>query len=181
MGRSRHAGLGIAVAIAILAADLATKLWVLHGLDLAFAGPIPVLPFLDLVLVWNRGISYGLLEQDTPAGRWLLVAVTVVAAVALVAWMARTRSRLTAASLGLVVGGAVGNGIDRVAYGAVVDFVHLHIGDFSWYVFNVADAAIVAGAAGLILEAFARRPNDAANAGSHSGGSPTRDSPRDLS
>jgi len=181
MGCSRHAGLGIAVAIAILAADLATKLWVLYGLDLAFAGPIAVLPMLDLVLVWNRGISYGLLEQDTVAGRWLLVAVTAVATVALVGWMLRTRSRLTAASLGLVVGGAVGNGIDRIAYGAVVDFVYLHIGDFSWYVFNIADAAIVLGAAGLILEAFLRRPNDAANAGSDAAGAPERDSPRDAS
>lgn len=173
------ARLGTLVALVVLAADLGSKLWVLHGLDLATVGSIEVLPVLELVLVWNRGISYGLLEQDTPTGRWLLVGVTVVATVALAIWMLRTRSRMTAASLGLVVGGAVGNGIDRVAYGAVVDFVHLHAGSFSWYVFNVADAAIVLGAAGLVIEAFARRPNDAANAASPPAGSPDRESPPD--
>ena len=178
MGAAR---LGTIVALIVLAADLGSKLWMLHGLELGTAGAIELLPGVDLVLVWNRGISYGLFEQDTPAGRWLLVAVTVAATVGLAVWMVRTRSRMTAASLGLVVGGAVGNGIDRVVYGAVVDFVHLHAGDFSWYVFNVADAAIVFGAAGLVIEAFARRPNDAANPSSARSGSPDRESPRDSS
>lgn len=160
-----HARLGLVVAAAVLAADLATKRAVLDGLDIAVA-PVRVAPFLDLTLVWNRGISYGLLEQDTPAGRWLLVAVTAAATVALLFWLLRTKSLLTAASLGLVVGGAIGNGIDRVVYGAVVDFVHFHVGSFSWYVFNLADAAIVAGAAGLVFEAVRGGPIDAAKGGS---------------
>jgi signal peptidase II len=174
-GLSRASRLGLAIAAAVVLADLAAKRAVLDGLALEATGPIPLTPFLDLVLVWNRGISYGLLTQDTAAGRWLLVAVTAAATVALLAWLVRTTSRLTAASLGLVVGGAVGNGIDRVAYGAVIDFVHFHVGDFSWYVFNVADAAIVVGAAGLVLEAARGRPIDAAKGGSN--GAPGRKAP----
>lgn len=160
-----QARLGLVVAAVVLAADLATKRAVLDGLDLAL-GPVRVAPFLDLTLVWNRGISYGLLEQDTVLGRWLLVSITAAATVALLVWLLRTRSVLTATSLGLVVGGAIGNGIDRVVYGAVIDFVHFHVGDFSWYVFNLADAAIVAGAAGLVLEAVRGGPIDAAKGGS---------------
>ena len=155
---SRHIGpylkIGLGVAAAVFVVDLATKLWVLDGLALEATGPIRVLPFIDFVLVWNRGVSYGLFQQDSDLGRWLLVGVTVVATVALAAWMARTRSRLSAVALGLVVGGAVGNGIDRIVYGAVVDFVHFHVADFSWYVFNVADAAIVVGAALIVLDAL---------------------------
>ncbi len=150
----RPIGLGIAVAAVVFVADLASKLFVLDGLDLEVTGPIPLLPWLDLVLVWNRGVSYGLFQQDSALGRWLLVAVTVAATAALALWLARTRSRLVAVALGLVVGGAVGNGVDRVVYGAVVDFVHFHVADFSWYVFNVADAAIVAGAVLIAVDAL---------------------------
>lgn len=152
--------LGLAVAAVVFAADLASKLYVLDTLALEATGPIRVLPFLDLVLVWNRGVSYGLFQQDSDLGRWLLVAVTAVATVALTAWLVRTRSRLNAVALGLVVGGAVGNGVDRVVYGAVVDFVHFHVADFSWYVFNVADAAIVAGAALIAFDAVRGRQSD---------------------
>jgi len=143
----------VLTAAAIAAVDLAVKQLVLVGLDLA-SGPIAVTPFLELVLVWNRGISYGLLEQSHDLGRWALVAFTGVAIVALGIWMMRTRRRLTAFSLALVVGGAIGNAVDRVVYGAVIDFVHLHVGNFSWYVFNIADAAIVVGAVGLVWEAL---------------------------
>jgi signal peptidase II len=153
-GFGPHLGLGIAIAAVVFTVDLATKLWVLDGLALEATGPIAVTPWLEFVLVWNRGVSYGLFQQDSETGRWILVAVTVVATIALAAWMARTTSRLSAVALGLVVGGAVGNGVDRVVYGAVVDFVHFHVADFSWYVFNVADAAIVAGAALIVLEAL---------------------------
>ena len=149
-----HLKIGVGVAALVFIVDLASKLWVLDGLALEATGPIRILPWLDFVLVWNRGVSYGLFQQESDLGRWLLVGVTVVATIALAAWMARTTSRLSAVALGLVVGGAVGNGVDRVVYGAVVDFVHFHVADFSWYVFNVADAAIVAGAALIVLEAL---------------------------
>ncbi len=153
-GIGPHLRLGIGIAALVFIVDLASKLWVLDGLALEATGPIRIAPFLDFVLVWNRGVSYGLFQQDSDLGRWLLVGVTVVATIALAAWMVRTTSRLSAIALGLVVGGAIGNGVDRVVYGAVVDFVHFHVADFSWYVFNVADAAIVAGAALIVLEAL---------------------------
>lgn len=146
------AGFGLAAAVFVL--DQATKLWVL-SLDFA-AGPLRVAPFLDITLVWNRGISYGLLQQDG-VGRWILVAGTVVAAVALAVWLWRAERSAVQFGLGAIVGGALGNLVDRVAYGAVVDFVHLHIGRFSWYVFNVADAAIVLGVLALLLDGLRGR------------------------
>jgi signal peptidase II len=117
--------------------------------------------------VWNRGISYGLFQQETEVGRWALLAISLAAAVGLSVWMARAGSRLLAASLGLIVGGAVGNAIDRIAYGAVFDFVHFHVGSFSWYVFNIADAAIVAGVMGLVYDALVgdKRPAGHADPG----------------
>ncbi|UOM36940.1 signal peptidase II [Acuticoccus sp. I52.16.1] len=151
-GRGRLAA--IVLALAVLIADQATKLLVL-GVDFA-AGPIRVAPFADITLVMNRGISYGLFQQDG-MGRWLLVAFTIVASLALALWLWRARRTVTRIAIALILGGAVGNLIDRVVYGAVVDFVHLHWGDWSWYIFNIADAAIVVGVAVLILESLVPR------------------------
>ncbi len=109
---------------------------------------------MDIVLAWNRGISYGLFQQGTDLGRWALVVISFVAAIWLGRWMWREQRRLTVVSLALIVGGALGNGVDRAVYGAVVDFVHLHYGSFSWYIFNIADAAIVVGVVGLLYESF---------------------------
>ena len=148
------ARLGALVALTTLALDQASKLYLLFGYDLPLREPLIVAPFLDLIVVWNRGISYGLFQQETEVGRWALLAISVAAALGLAVWMTRVSSRLLAAALGLIVGGAVGNAIDRVAYGAVVDFVHFHVGGFSWYVFNIADAAIVAGVIGLLYDAL---------------------------
>jgi signal peptidase II len=159
----RFSGFVLFFAAAGLILDQATKLWFLHGADLAANGPIRLLPFLDLVLVWNRGISYGLFQQDSDIGRWLLAGFTIAATIALWIWSARVSSKLPALALALIIGGAVGNGIDRVVYGAVVDFVYFHAGGFSWYVFNLADAWIVAGVAGLLYDSFANGPNSAAN------------------
>jgi len=146
--------LGLLVALATLVLDQASKLGLLFGYDLPVKEPVVVAPFLDLMVVWNRGISYGLFQQHTDVGRWVLLGISVAAAIGLSLWMARTPSRFLAAALGLIVGGAVGNAIDRIAYGAVFDFVHFHIGQFSWYVFNIADAAIVAGVIGLIYDSL---------------------------
>ena len=137
-----------ALVVLVFAADQASKAWVLHKADFA-NGPISVAPFLNIVLVWNRGISYGLFQQDGP-GRWLLVALTAAVALGLCVWLWRTGAGLVRVALALVVAGAAGNLVDRIIYGAVVDFVHLAYAGFSWYVFNVADAAIVAGV-GLLL------------------------------
>jgi signal peptidase II len=150
------ARLGLVVAAATALADQALKLWVLFVFDLADRGRVRVAPFLDLVLVWNKGISYGLFQQRGPYGQWVLLALTAVAVVLLWTWLARSTSRLMVLSLALIIGGALGNAIDRVAYGAVADFVLLHLTTtsfrFEWYVFNLADAAIVAGVAGLLYD-----------------------------
>jgi signal peptidase II len=120
------------------------------------AGPsIDVLPFFNLTLVWNQGMSYGLLQAESAVGRTLYVIFTLLIVPALAWWLWRTRSFLVAVALGLVIGGAVGNNlVDRIAYHAVVDFLHLHIGKFNWYVFNIADTAIVFGVFLLIYDAF---------------------------
>src|SRR5918998_4871840 len=152
---------GAVTALVTLVLDQASKLYLLFAYELPLKEPLVLAPFLELIVVWNRGISYGLFQQESEFGRWVLLAVMIAAAVGLSVWMARASSRLLAASLGLIVGGAVGNAVDRVAYGAVFDFVHVHVGQFSWYVFNIADAAIVAGVVGLLYDSLVlekRRP-----------------------
>ena len=153
--------LGLAVAIAAAAVDQASKLWIIYGADLGARGRITLLPFLDLVLTRNTGISYGLFPQEGPLGQWALLALKAIAVVLLWIWLARASSRLTAVALGLIIGGALGNAIDRLAYGWVADFVLLHVTtatfNFEWYVFNIADAAIVAGVVGLLYETLAPR------------------------
>ncbi|HXY89760.1 MAG TPA: signal peptidase II [Xanthobacteraceae bacterium] len=151
------AAFGLAVAALTLVADQATKLFVLYGLRLGVNDVVAIAPFCDLVLAMNRGISYGLLPQDSEFGRWILVMVNLAAAGAFVLWLRRVRSRLLAAALGFLLGGALGNAIDRAAYGAVVDFISLHALGWRWYVFNVADAAIVAGVIGLLYDALVAR------------------------
>lgn len=141
----RFLKLGLLVAVSLLAADQASKLALIYGTHLRLTYPWPVLPFLDITVVWNRGISYGLFQQDSDAGRWILTGVKLVAAVVLFFWLRKAEDRLEAIGIGLIIGGAIGNAIDRVLHGAVFDFIHFHVGNFSWYVFNVADAAIVIG------------------------------------
>lgn len=148
------ARIGAAIAAVTFVLDQATKVLVLRGLELGLGERIAVAPFFDLVLTYNRGISYGLFPQDGGWGRWALVVLSIAAAVLFTFWMLRTHSRLVAASLGLLVGGALGNALDRMVYGAVVDFVSLHALGWRWYVFNLADAAIVAGVLGLLYDAL---------------------------
>jgi signal peptidase II len=148
------ARLGAITALVTLVLDQASKLWLLFVYNLPLKEPVRLLPVFDLVVVWNRGISYGLFQQSSNIGRWLLVVVSIMAAIGLSIWMLRAEGRLLSLSLGLIVGGAIGNAIDRIAYGAVFDFAHVHAGTFSWYVFNIADAAIVAGVAGLLYDSL---------------------------
>lgn len=148
------ARLGLAALLTTVMLDQASKLWLYLGTDLVLTQPWRFGPYAEFVVVWNRGVSYGLFQQEGGLGRWLLVAVSIAASIGLAWWMLRCRSALLALSLGLVAGGALGNAVDRIAYGAVFDFVHLHAGAWSWYVFNVADAAIVAGVVGLVIDAL---------------------------
>jgi signal peptidase II len=153
--------LGLVVAALTALADQALKLWLIYGFDLAHRGRFALAPYVDLVLNWNTGISYGLFRDQGTAGQWILFLVKVVAVVLLWAWLARAPSRLSALALGLIIGGAVGNAIDRLTFGAVADFVLLHISTptwhFEWYVFNLADVAIVAGVIGLLWDALIPR------------------------
>lgn len=157
---------GLVVAVMSFIADQAVKLWFLRVYDLAEHGAVPVAPFAEFRLVWNYGISYGLLRQHETMGRVALIAFAVLAAVALTVWLWRQARALPALSLGLVIGGAVGNALDRALYGAVVDYVHLFLPDrsFSWYVFNLADVWIVAGVIGLLIDSVIG-PKDATKAG----------------
>jgi len=149
---------GIIAAVVTFVADQASKLWLLNGFELARRGVVKVTPFFDLVLAWNIGISFGWLQNDSQSAQIALMAVKVVAVIALAIWMARSQTRLATVALGLIIGGAIGNGIDRFAYGAVVDFAlfHVEIGEntYNWYVFNLADVAIVAGVAALLYDSF---------------------------
>jgi signal peptidase II len=149
---------GIVSAIATVILDQASKLWLLNVFDLASRGAVKVTPFFDLVLAWNIGISFGWLQNDSQAAQLALMAVKGIAVVALAIWMARSHTPLATIALGLIIGGAIGNGIDRLAYGAVVDFAlfHIEIGGntYNWYVFNLADVAIVAGVAALLYDSF---------------------------
>jgi signal peptidase II len=149
---------GIVAALAALALDQASKAWLLFVFDIGHRGAVKVTPFFDLVLQWNTGISYGWFQNSGPAGQAVLLAVKAVAVVVLAVWMVRSRTLTATISLGLIIGGAIGNAIDRLAYGAVVDFALLHVQiggkPFEWYVFNLADVAIVAGVAALLYDSF---------------------------
>lgn len=159
----RYSAVGLATALATLIIDQAHKIWMLDVYGIADKGRVAVAPFLDLVFVKNIGISYSLFDQDSFIGQLLLAGFAVVASLGLWIWMARSgSSRLIAVSLGFIIGGALGNGIDRLRLGGVADFFSLHAFGFYWYVFNIADVAIVAGVAGLLYDSFVASRNDAA-------------------
>jgi signal peptidase II len=151
---------GILAAVATALADQLVKLWLVFGFNLPARGVVHLTPFLDLVMAWNTGISYGLFQNLGPLGQWVLFAVKAIAVALLALWLARARTPMAAVSLGLIIGGAIGNGIDRLTYGAVADFVLFHVEiagvSFKWYVFNLADTAIVVGVAGLLYDSFHR-------------------------
>ncbi|HEX3937762.1 MAG TPA: signal peptidase II [Xanthobacteraceae bacterium] len=157
----RQSGFGFAIAVVACLADQATKFWLLDDFGLAGRGSVAVSRFFDLVLTWNTGISYGLLQQQGTAGTWALFVFRLAAVIFLWVWLTRAPSRLTAAALGLIIGGAVGNGLDRLHWPGVLDFVLFHIEttgfSFRWYVFNFADVAIVAGVIGLLYESLMGR------------------------
>ena len=153
---------GLIAAVITLVADQASKLWLLDIFDLAHRvaerGAVRVTPFFDLVLAWNTGISFGWLQDDSAVVQIGLMAIKALAVILLAVWMARSRTLLATIALGLIIGGAIGNAIDRIAYGAVVDFALLHLEiagkTLNWYVFNLADVAIVAGVIALLYDSL---------------------------
>jgi signal peptidase II len=158
----RLSPLGLGIAILVVAIDQLHKYWMLAVYDIQNKGWVAVTPFLDLVYVNNPGISYGLF---TGQGQWLWIGLAGLAVIAMLVWLARgVSTRLVAISLGLVMGGAASNAVDRVALGGVADFFSLHALGYRWYVFNLADVAIVAGVVGLLYDSFLPSRNDASKA-----------------
>ena len=149
--------LGLIMGLIVLAADQGSKYWILYVLDLPDLRQVVLLPVLNLTMVWNQGVTFGFLQG---LGQWthlILASVALIVVGLLGFWLRQAANAFTACAIGVIAGGAVGNVIDRIRYGAVVDFIHTHVGDWNWYVFNVADAAIVCGVIGLIVENWINR------------------------
>ncbi|WP_026608198.1 signal peptidase II [Methylocapsa acidiphila] len=156
--------LGALAAAAVLAADQANKLWLIFVYGIEARQPVRLAPFFDVVYAKNPGISYSLLRAQSPVERVALLALTLAATICIGVWLWRASTRLVGLGLGLIVGGALGNAVDRIAYGFVADFYHFHVGSFSWYVFNLADVAIVIGVALLLYDSlFLTRKTPAAD------------------
>jgi len=154
--------LGLSLAVATIVLDQVHKWWMLGVFDIQNKGRVAVLPFLDLEFVKNTGVSYGLFLQNTRQGQWILAGFAALAVCAMAVWLAHgVTSKLVATSLGLIMGGAASNAVDRLSLGGVADFFSPHAFGFYWYVFNIADAAIVAGVLGLLYDSFGPSRKDA--------------------
>jgi signal peptidase II len=140
--------LGLAIAGLVVVLDQLSKWAILAWLD----RPIALTPFFNLIVVWNRGVSFGMFDSASALGPWVLSGLALVVVVLLLVWLRRADHPLTAAGLGLIIGGAVGNLVDRVRFGAVIDFLDFHALGWHWPAFNVADSAICVGAALLLVD-----------------------------
>jgi signal peptidase II len=145
------APLVLTLAALVFGIDQTHKWWMLNIVDIADRQPLSITAFFDLVLTWNKGISYGLLPTQLQS---MLIALSVVVSLILWIWACRLRSVSSTAALAIIIGGALSNALDRAVHGAVADFFHFHVGGFSWYVFNIADIAIVAGVGLLLYESL---------------------------
>ncbi len=144
--------LGGLTILSVFVLDQASKVAVVRYFDGNGGAPFALTPFLDFTLRWNRGISFSLFAQESAVGPWLLLALTLAVTALLGFWLWRARALLVGLGLGAVIGGALGNGYDRLAYGAVADFLDLHAFGRHFFVFNLADAAINIGVALLIFD-----------------------------
>jgi signal peptidase II len=156
MSRLQPREIGLITAALALIADQGSKLFMLYGAGFAQMPPgvaVPVLPFFNLVMVWNPGISYGLFPASGRIGTWVLIALSV-AAIGVLSWLLwRASSRALSIGYGLIIGGALGNNlVDRVIYGKVADFFHFYGFGYDWYIFNIADVAITLGAIAIIYD-----------------------------
>jgi signal peptidase II len=152
----RLAMIGGLIAASVIILDQLVKAWALHVYDLPLRGHVELSPIMDLTMVWNRGVSFGLLHSDSELGRWLLSIFSLVVAGLLAWWLWRMRRPLLGIALGLVIGGAIGNVIDRVLHGAVADFLDFSDIFFPW-VFNIADASICIGVGVMLLDSLIGR------------------------
>lgn len=150
---------GLVFAFGWFVLDQTTKRCILEEV-VSSHGAIHITPFFNLVLGWNRGISFGMLgAHDLPP--WILALFSGSIAAGLIIWLLRTRDRLVATGLALIIGGALGNALDRLRHGAVADFLDFHLADWHWPAFNMADVGVVCGAALLITDSFIRRDRNA--------------------
>ena len=149
----RNLTAGGLLALLVVLADQATKEWALATLFLDGA-LVEVTPFFNLVAVWNRGVSFGLLASDDPMTPYYLSGFALAVVIGLTVWLARSPTLLLRISLGLIIGGAIGNVIDRLRYNAVVDFIDWHAFGYHWPAFNLADSAISVGVVFLLFDSF---------------------------
>jgi signal peptidase II len=158
---------GLAAAATALIADQGSKilmLYVFGFINMAPGEAVDVLPFFNLVMVWNPGVSYGLFPAHGPWGTAFLAIFSLAAVGGLGYWLWNAARPALAVGLGLVIGGALGNLVDRLIYGKVADFFHFYVLSYDWYVFNLADCAITFGVAALLYDALLR-PEHAPGAG----------------
>lgn len=145
---------GACVMLATLAADQANKIWLIFIYGIEARQPVALTPFFDVIYAKNPGISYSLLRAQSETERFGLLVLTLAATAFLGLWLWRANTKIVALGLGLIVGGALGNACDRLVYGFVADFYYFHLRSFSWYVFNLADVAIVAGVTLLLYDSI---------------------------
>jgi signal peptidase II len=145
--------LGLPIALAVILLDQASK-WVILELVAPVEEPISVTPFFNLVMVWNRGVSFGMFGSSGAFAPWILSGLAIAVVVALLIWLRRAEHYLTGIALGLVIGGALGNVIDRILFGAVIDFLDFHLAGWHWPAFNLADSAICVGAALFVADSL---------------------------
>lgn len=148
----RFSGLGAMIAIFGFGADRLHKWWMLSVYDMPARGRVEITSWFDVVMAWNKGVSYGLFQAETAIGRIGLILFALAVVIGLGLWLAKVESKVTAVAIGLVIGGALGNVLDRFLYGAVADFFSFHGFGFYWYVFNVADIWISMGVGLILLE-----------------------------
>ncbi|MES2033199.1 MAG: signal peptidase II [Pseudomonadota bacterium] len=144
-----------AIALVVILADQLIKQWILYGLNLPELGTVPVFGPFHLTMVWNQGVSFGLFRGEADWVRWALAAFSLIVAIVLGVWARKVDRPLLGIAIGLVMGGAIGNLIDRVRFGAVADFLDFKALHFPW-VFNVADSAITVGVVLLLLDSLRR-------------------------
>ena len=164
MRSSNGLRLGLVVAALLILFDQATKWWIM-AVVMQPPRIIPVTPFFNLVMVWNRGISFGLFDGDSPVNAWLLPIVALAIVVVLVVWLRRVQGTWLASAIGLVIGGALGNVVDRLRFGEVADFLDFHVAGYHWFAFNLADGGITVGVTMLVLDSLFMRAEKPKNKG----------------
>jgi signal peptidase II len=158
---SRLAQMGGLIAVISMIADQATKWWILEGI-MQPPRVIPMTPFFNLVLTWNNGVSFGLFNNNNELNALILSVLAIAIVIFLILWLRKAENKRMAIGLGLIIGGALGNVIDRGIHGAVVDFLDFYVNSYHWPAFNVADSCITIGAVILIFDSlFSPKPEQA--------------------